>query len=292
MLFEGIGWYDKKEKKGVLSMKILIVDLEEVTARLIRARLAPVGHEVDHEADKANLVERMRNGGYDVVFIDPSPVASARAFISDIRKAVMSCPYVVLMSETLLSQSDAMKMGANDVLAKPLDMAALDQKIDNAALLLSLMKRLNDDSEDFPSAGGIIAKSAFNQLFLSAIDRADRYGERTYLLSIALSNHKEVAAMEGQSAADNAVAQLSRSLVNLRRQSDIIGQTACFEYTLLLHNAGGEKELLDAASRFAESLKKNADIASSGTTDVRVSVILSDLPVGAQLVEHVFVPRH
>ncbi len=272
-------------------MKILIVDRDEIPAQLIGARLSPIGHEVVHEPDKSNLAERIKAEQYDIIMIDPSPVSSPRSFILKIRSSVGAYPYVILMSETLVSRAEAIKGGVNDIIAKPLDMEGLDQKILNAQSLLGLIKRLGDGAEDFPSAGGIIAKSAFNQLFLSSIDRADRYGERTYVLRITINNYKEIVARDGQSSADNVAAQLSRCLVKLRRQSDIIGQTGRDEYMLLLHNAGNdEKEPLEATSRFAESLLQSAEISSVGTTQVELAVSLSDLPVGFLLARHIFTP--
>ena len=68
-------------------------------------------------------------------------------------------------------------MGCNDLLKKPVSGEKLIVKSENAERMVGLVERIGDDSEDFPSAGGVIAKSAFNQLFLSSIDRADRYGE-------------------------------------------------------------------------------------------------------------------
>jgi GGDEF domain-containing protein len=150
--------------------------------------------------------------------------------------------------------------------------------------------RIGDDSEDFPSAGGVIAKSAFNQLFLSGMDRADRYGERTFVLFISLSNYKEILEMDGPYAAEYAVAKLSQYLVLLRRQSDIIGQTARYEYALLLQRPAYDTEPVEAANRFAESLSNIKDIVSSGSTEVKVTISLVDLPMGAKLIEHIITP--
>jgi diguanylate cyclase (GGDEF)-like protein len=173
---------------------------------------------------------------------------------------------------------------------KPLDPMVLEEKIGNADRLLTLVKRIGDDSEDFPSAGGVIAKSAFNQLFLSAMDRADRYGERTFILFISLSNYKDIKDHDGPKAADYAVAKLSQYLVLLRRQSDIIGQTAKYEYALLLQRPVYETEPVEAANRFAESLASFKEIASTGATNVEITVTLLSIPTGGKMIEHVVHP--
>lgn len=270
-------------------MKILIVDHDEMAAQLIKSKLQPLGHQVFEETVKNNAVDRVASEEFDVIFIDPAPLTSARPIVLNIRRSVRNYPYIILLSEQG-SQEEAIKAGMNDFLAKPIDGQALDQKMASAERLIDLVTRIGDDSEDFPSAGGVIAKSAFNQLFLSAIDRADRYGEKTYILFIFMSNYKDILDMDGRYAADYAVAKLSQYLVLLRRQSDIIGQTAKYEYALMLQRPQYETEPVDAANRFAESLAGIDAIVSTGATPVEITVRLLDVPTGSAVIEHVVTP--
>lgn len=270
-------------------MKILVVDRDEVCVQLLKAKLESLGQEVIEDIAKNSAVERISNDKFDIIMLDPSPLSSARPLILSARRATRGYPYIFLLSETINAE-EAMKAGANDLIAKPLDASSLPQKIDNAVSLVKLTKRIGDDSEDFPSAGGVIAKSAFNQLYLSALDRADRYGERTYLLQISVHNYREIRDMDGVYAAEFAVANLCKYLVLLRRQSDIIGQTAKYEYTLLLQRPIYETEPLEAASRFAESLAKFDDIVSSSNAPVDVAVTLIEIPSGREVVRYIVRP--
>ncbi len=270
-------------------MKVLVVDRDALAGQLIKSRIEPMGHKVTQEAVKNNAVERLANEEFDVIYLDPSPLTSPRPVILNIRRSVSNYPYIFLLSENA-SRQEALKLGCNDVMNKPLDITVLDERMGNADRLTKLIRRIGDDSEDFPSAGGVIAKSAFNQLFLSAVDRADRYGERTYMLFISVSNYQEIRDSDGAYAADYAVAKLSQYLVLLRRQSDIIGQTAKHEYALMLQRPVYDTEPVEAANRFAESLAGCEDIVSSGATPVQITVTLLDVPVGARIVEHVATP--
>ncbi len=266
-------------------MKVLVVDRDPLSFQLIKSKLEPLGHQVLHEAIKNNAVERLGRDPCEVIFIDPSPLTTPRSFIMNIRRGLKKYPYIFLISETS-SREDAIKAGANDIMNKPLDVSIFEEKTGNADRLLKLVSRIGDDSEDFPSAGGVIAKSAFNQLFLSAMDRADRYGERTFILFISLSNYQELKELDGPYAADYAVAKLSQYLVLLRRQSDIIGQTAKHEFALLLQRPVYDSEPVEAANRFAESLAGCKDIVSGGATPVEITVTLMNVPVGAKPIEH------
>jgi CheY-like chemotaxis protein len=271
-------------------MKILVVDKDPLTAQFIKAKLEPLGHQVTAETSKNEAAKNCQSNHYDIVMLDPSPLTSPRTLILDIRRAAMNYPYTILLSQSVISQEDALKFGVNDVLAKPLNPEDLDQKIQNAEFFSKLVKRMGDDSEDFPRAGGIIAKSAYNQLFLSAIDRSHRYGESTYLIFISLSNYSDIYATEGPYAADYAVAKLSQYLVTLRRQSDIVGQTANNEYSLILQRPMYETEPVDAANRFTESLMSYEGFKTLDTKNIEISIKLVNIPSGTRPVENVFRP--
>jgi len=272
-------------------MQIMIVDREDAAAQMLAGKLERFGHSVSHEPNKDKAVQRALAERTQVFLFDPSPVNMARNYILGLRRNLPNYPYIFSFSNEL-SVKEAIQSGANDVFSKPIDLESIEQKFQNADYLIKLVNRIGDDSEDFPSAGGVIAKSAFNQLFLSALERADRYAERTYILFISVSNYKEILEMDGAYAADYAVAKLSQYLVRLRRQSDIIGQTAKYEYALLLQRPQFESEPVQAADRFAQSLAQCEDIVSSGATPVEITVALAELPLGNIAQKHVLQPSH
>ncbi len=267
-------------------MKILIVDRDRASVQLMRHRLEAQGHQVVEESVKNEALERLKKENFELVFIDPAPLTNPRPVVLGIRRSVSRYPYIALLSHNG-TLAEAIAAGTNDILRKPIDGAELDRKVANAARLTTLVSRLGDESEDFPSAGGVIAKSAFNQLFLSAIDRADRYGERSYIVFITLSNYSRILETGGTYAADYAVAKMAQYLVRLRRQSDILAQTGRNEYALLLQRPQYETEPIEAANRFADSLGKYEDIISGAGAGGEITVRLLDLPIGTSMVEHV-----
>lgn len=270
-------------------MKILAVDRDEMITQMIKNKLEPKGHQVFEETSKNAAIDRLANEAFDIIFLDPTPLTSPRPVILNIRRSVGNYPYIFLSSDTA-TQEEAIKAGCNDLMKKPIDAEVFDKQIDQAQYFSELVARIGDDSEDFPSAGGVIAKSAFNQLFLSAIDRADRYGEQTYTLFITMSNYRDILEMDGPYAAEYAVAKLSQYLVRLRRQSDIIGQTAKYEYALLLQRPLYETEPVEAANRFAEAFAKYEGLSNGGGAKPEITVSLVEIPVGRKVVEHVIIP--
>jgi len=267
-------------------MKILIVDREEVTAQLMANRLEPLGHRIIHEPVKNNAVERAGTEGFNLIFVDPAPLTSSRPTILNLRHKAGKYVYIAQMGSSI-TRLEAIKCGANDALSKPINPESLDDTINNARALVKQIERIGDNSTDFPSAGGIISKSAFNQLFLSAIDRADRYGERSYVVFIGIKNRQAISENEGPYAADCLSAKLSQYLVRLRRQSDIIAQTESCEYALLLQRPMYETEPREAANRFAESIGGYGDLFEKEGVEPEFYVQLIDLPIGSQIIEHI-----
>lgn len=268
-------------------MKILIVDRDEMSAQLTSTKLKNLGHEVSEETVKNDAIEKLATDGFDVLLVDPAPLTSARNIMLSVRRNAGRYTYCLLMSSEG-GEEHALSEGMNGFLPKPVDTNLLEEKIQYASCLSDLIDRIGDDSEDFPSAGGVIAKSAFNQLFLSALDRANRYAEQTYVLFISLDNYQEIYDLDGAYAADYVVAKLSQSLVRMRRQSDIIGQTAKYEHALLLlERRSHESEPVEAANRFAHSFSEMHDLSGDAKTPVKIKVQLIALPVGRAVVEHV-----
>ena len=267
-------------------MEVLVIDRDALPTQLLRSKLEIMGHRVTEEPVKNNALALLEEKQFDAVFFDPAPLNNARPVVLGIRRSVRHYPYIILMSHGI-SREEAIKSGANDILAKPFDSSSMDEMMENADRIIKLIARIGDESEDFPSAGGVIAKSAFNQLFLSAIDRADRYAERSYMVFIGIENYDELLEKDGPYAVEYATAKLSQYLVRLRRQSDIIAQTGKSEYCLMLQRPTYETEPMEAANRFAEALGKLEDICATENVRVEVAVHLIDIPVGTLHAEHI-----
>ncbi|MCI5059967.1 MAG: response regulator [Alphaproteobacteria bacterium] len=273
-------------------MKILIIDRDELAAQMISSRLEEDGHEIVTESVKNEALERLEKEDFDVVFVDPAPMRDVRAMAMNIRRAARTYPYILLMShDEEVNPNDVLSGGCNDYILKPLDPQDIHKKIINAGHFKTLMDRLGDTSEDFPSAGGIIAKSAFNQLYLSAIDRGSRYHEHAFVLSIAIDNFKEIKDMDGAYNAEYSISKLAYHLVRMRRQSDIIGQTKPNEYSLLLQRVQGIKEAQNAANRFAVTLDEIDDFLPSEGHDIQIHITLTALPTGEQSFDHVLTKK-
>lgn len=261
-------------------MKVLIIDRDPMFSNLLASKIRAAGHDVIEKPIKNEAIEHLDTIAVDAVYLNPAPMSDPRAILLQIKRLVRTYPYIVLLSEDG-NKRTAIEAGCNDALAKPLDPEALNASLSNAERMGKLVNRIADESFDFPSSGGVISKSAFNQLFLSAIDRVSRYNELSHALFFRIGNYDDLKIDDGKYAADYAVSKLAQTLVKLRRQSDILAQTNVNEYALLLQRPQTETESVDAAKRFAGALETQHDITTSGMSDVVIEVALIHLPTGS-----------
>lgn len=271
-------------------MKILVIDRDELASQMLSSKLEAEGYEVVQEPIKNEALARMKEESFDAVFFDPAPLAEAQPVILEIRRMLTAYTYLVLLSQTV-AREDAVQMGCNDVLQKPAGSAEVKEKAHNAERMSSLIRWMGDESENFPSAGGVISKSAFNQLFRSAIDRSGRYGERAYVVVITVENFDDLKIDFGAYAADYAVSKMAFHLAQMRRQSDIIGQTGKNQYTLLLQRPLSDTEPVEAAARFATGIDELDEIAPPKCKSVEISVRLVNLPSGQLEAEHLLTKK-
>lgn len=260
-------------------MKILVIDRDEMFLNRLAGKIREAGHDVIESTVKQGGIEKIATQHIDAIYFDPSPLTDARSILLQIRRMVHNFPYLVLIGQGVTTDA-AIKAGCNEALSKPLDTEALTKTLDNAQRMSTLINRLGDVSYDFPSAGGVIAKSAFNQLFLSAMERVSRYDETSRALFIGIKNYDDLQLDEGKFAADQAVSKLAQNLGRLRRQSDILGQTNNHEYALLLQRPLNENEALDAAKRFALAIGQMSDLGENIRTGLKIEIALVDLPSG------------
>lgn len=267
-------------------MKIMITDRDTDNVQTLREALESAGHTVVIEPVKNDAIERMEQESVDVLFLDPAPMEDAQPAVLAIRRTARNYPYIILTSADG-SRNQAISAGCDAFISKPVSPKILDRHMEDAARFLTLYRQIGDKSEDFPNAGGVISRSAFNQIFLSSIDRAARYGELSHIVTISIENYGEISDMDGPYAAEYAISKIARHLVILRRQSDIIGQIGKNEYALLLQRPLVEQEPAEAAARFARALTDIDDIAYDGSTvPLVVCVRLITLPDGHLSAEH------
>lgn len=265
-------------------MKALIIDHDPEAAALMQARLADLGVTAT-TATRQETIDGSNMGAVDMVFVDPAPLKNAKSMVVAVRKKISHYTSVILLgAET--SFEIAIAAGANDALPKPFNQRDVAERVDSAGRLLKIIRLLDDASFDYPSGGGVIAKSAFYQLFLSAIERTERYGEKSCVLFLSFLNYAQISVQESTEVAVQAAKVVLGAVLDLRRQTDILGQIGDHEYALLLQRPNYETEPVEAALRFADQLSNLRALGVISKTPVELLVQLVEIPSGRLMAEH------
>lgn len=270
-------------------MDILVIDREPLTNQLLSSKLLAKGHTVVIEPNKNEAFEKIKAGTVNCILLDPTPLSDARPVVVGIWKNIRSAvkPYIILLSKAA-TQEEAVRAGANDVLIKPFSTLDIDTKIGNAERLMEICEHLVKE-DDWHSSGGLIGKEAFNQLFLSAMDRSFRYAERSLIVFLSMINYDEILSACGEEGVNETIRQLTEKMTFMRRQSDVIGRLGSHDFGILLQRPQYETEPMDAINRFSEILDKFYHGFEDRARAPKVELHLVELPQGALHAER-FIP--
>lgn len=263
-------------------MNIMVIDRDSLTGQLVKSKLEHLGHTVTVEPAKNSALRQIIENKYEVILFDPAPLTSPVPFILSLRKSINSpvLPYIALLSRES-DQEFAISAGTNDSLGKPLDVSELERKLLNAERLTTIIERLNDD-ENFGGGGRVLSKLAFSQLFMSALDRAGRYGEQTFFIFIRIENYDELVSLVGEEKAVSTIENLQTFLSSLRRQSDVLARSDKTEFCLMLQRPRYESEPFDAARRFKKSLDEYKKSIADPTLQPNLQLCMIDVPAGTR----------
>jgi DNA-binding NtrC family response regulator len=114
--------------------RILIVDDEPNITEMIAHVLAPLGREIDTAGDGAAAIDQINTNDYQLIITDVNmPGADGFAVLDAARGCPGTPPDVIIITGfgTVDSAVKAMKAGAADYVAKPLDVAKLSDLVKN-----------------------------------------------------------------------------------------------------------------------------------------------------------------
>lgn len=127
---------------------ILVVDDEEINCDLLRRRLERKGYSVDTVGDGSGALEKIQNEHFDMVLLDIMlPVVDGITVLKTIREEFSASELPVIMvsakddSEGIV---EALQLGANDYVTKPVDfpvaLARIDTQLSHRRMKLALQE--------------------------------------------------------------------------------------------------------------------------------------------------------
>lgn len=263
-------------------MKLLIIDRDRDSVEAMTDIFTAAGISAVAQTTKTSAIDYLREEKVDAIFFDPAPhTAEIRPFVLAVRRMLKPGPAIVLMTRQDMAMGALFQLGVNDYVLKPSDAQVLVSKARNAHRLAQISANYSDPARELPNRDGLINTYAFRQLYLASMDRADRYGEVSFLIRITI---------EGGQGVDEAGEALKNHICRIRRLSDIAGNIGPAEIDLLLLRPMKEDEPILAAGRFTESLRVAYREIVGDYSGLVMKVTLIELPSGITVSETNVVP--
>jgi adenylate cyclase len=142
----------------VSGASVLVVDDEANNRDMLARRLIARGYEVSTAEDGASALDAIWNGNFDIMM----PGISGIEVLEAVRKECSPSELPIIMATALdASQvtADALRLGANDYVTKPIDLAALLARLDNQLSLSRATKQLATFAQQLELRNAFIRKT-------------------------------------------------------------------------------------------------------------------------------------
>ncbi len=220
-------------------MKILVVDGDQLFARLMRTKLETWGHKVVVEYDGRSAFERIKREPFRLVIMDwDLPGLTGPELCASIRKLRRQrYTYIIFYAAKADkdSQMAGLQAGADDYLTKPLNTVELRLRMKNGKRLLNLEDSLRE-GPGVDTATGVVNNAGFRQFFRVVVAEAKRTMAEGALLFVTVTNYREVYQQHGYTPATNLLVEVARTLQKSVRDSDLVARVSEDSYALLLQN--------------------------------------------------------
>lgn len=216
--------------------RVLVVDDDEMLAMHHAQTLSAAGMEATALTEPARLLDALAEHQPEIVLLDLyMPDCSGLEALRVIRQdpQYASLPVVFLSTETgLAQQHNAMKIGAEDFLTKPISGANLIMAVTvRAERFRALSMLIRQDS-----LTGLLNHIAFKLRLEGEIDRSRREHQPISLAMVDIDHFKKVNDTYGHPVGDRVIKGLAQLMSKRLRKSDIIGRYGGEEFVVAMPN--------------------------------------------------------
>ena len=214
--------------------RILIVEDQLSAATTFAAYLRSAGMESHIVTDPMKVLDELAKFNPDLILLDMyMPLAGGDEIASVIRQmdAYLSVPIVFLSGENNADrQLEAMKLGGDAFLTKPIEGAHLISAVESRAARYKALRSLTDRD----GLTGLVNRRKFDEHLAVELSRAHRQKRPLTLAVIDIDHFKKVNDAHGHACGDGVLRNLARVLTKGLRRTDIAARFGGEEFCILL----------------------------------------------------------
>jgi two-component system, cell cycle response regulator len=218
-------------------MKILIVEDDLMQRRFLQVILTQSGREVVAAADGEAAWDMLQKERIQIVITDwMMPVLSGLELIQRIRAADLPhYTYLVLLTSKSAQNSivEGLKAGADDYLIKPFDRNELMARLAIGERILKLEERL-ELMATHDTLTNLLNRRALYTSAQTELNRSVRENSPLSLIMLDIDHFKSVNDAYGHPAGDKALCLVAETLLQNKRDYDLVGRWGGEEFLALL----------------------------------------------------------
>jgi two-component system cell cycle response regulator len=232
----------------VSDLSVLVVDDDPSICQLFSELLRALGYQVatasSADAARRQLDERV----FDALLLDlVMPGVGGLELLRELRAAQPMLPILIVTGYGSFDAAvEAMRLGASDLITKPIDAPMLDLRIRKARELELARRWVHSDS-----LTGLHNRRYFEQRLLQEVQRARRYQRELSLLLIDLDEFRSCNESWGHAYGDLVLIEVARLLTSACRRTDLVARYGGEEFVVGLTETG-----FAAAREAAERLRR------------------------------------
>jgi diguanylate cyclase (GGDEF)-like protein len=272
---------------SVQGSKIVVADDDRLTREHTATLLRANGFLVDTVEDGQVAVERVAQGGVDLVLLDVmmpkmGGLETCRVLKSMSREAFLPVVLVTVNSDTA-SRVEGLKIGADDYVCKPFDAEELLARVDAMLRIKKLHDHVNGARAKLERVSlhdeltGLYNYRYLHSRLSEEFKRAERYHEPLGCMIVDIDHLKAKNEAEGRVAGDRIIVQVAEAIRNTVREIDVVARFGGDEFLVALpstHFAGS----IALAERLWREITEPRGRASSPSAGVPVSIGVALFP--------------
>jgi diguanylate cyclase (GGDEF)-like protein len=247
----------------ILNGRILVVDDQELTARMVVEMLRDAGYRcVTFTTNGAEVGKLHRKNRYDLILLDLQMPGMNGFDVMQELAASESDAYLPVLAMTVEKSHKlhALKAGARDFISKPFDPDEALARIRNMLEVRLLHDEARSTARAFESMAhydaltGLANRHLMTDRISAALANARRNHGSMAIVYLDLDGFKEINDMLGHGAGDTLLRMVAGRLTAAVREEDTVGRLGGDEFVIALWNAGSADDVATVASKLIKLL--------------------------------------
>jgi diguanylate cyclase (GGDEF)-like protein len=247
----------------ILNGKILVVDDQELTVRMVTEMLREAGYAaVTFTTNPSEVRELHRKNRYDLILLDLQMPGMNGFHVMEELNDIESDAYLPVLAMTAepAHKLHALKAGARDFISKPFDPDEALMRIRNMLEVRLLHDEARNNAKALESMAlydaltGLANRRLLTDRISAALANARRNNGSMAIVYLDLDGFKQINDALGHGIGDALLKMVAGRLKAAVRQEDTVGRLGGDEFAIALWNASSVDDVVTVASKLIKSV--------------------------------------